>query len=388
MEDILKLWIACQGDMKASEFISLISKFDSAQKALEALQKHLSTAEASVENGNGNGEYFRDFRPKLLSALDVRISDRFLKEFKNSYERFGIKGITILDSEYPDLLREIQDPPPVLFIKGQWPLILDNSTLTIAMVGSRESSEYGTRAAEALAHGLAEKGAVVVSGMARGIDCAAHRGALDGGGKTIAVLGSGLLNVYPKSNLSIFERISTNGAILSEFPPNLKAKPFNFPRRNRIISGMSRGVVVVEAGMKSGSLITVDYALSQGRDVFAVPGNINSLSSKGSNFLIKQGAKIVLCPSDILEEYGVIEEDGRWGGEVKDRNMLSNIEKDEKIPLAYKKICKLLIKKSLSLDELSNALDETACDLLNSMVEMEMTGLVYKLQGRYILSSF
>ena len=388
MEDILKLWIACQGDMKASEFISLIGKFGSAEKALEELQKHLATAGVGAEVENENGEFFKDFRPKLISALDVKISDKFLKEFRESYERFNIKGITIMDSDYPDLLREIQDPPPVLFIKGQWPLILDNSALLIAMVGSRESSEYGTRAAEALAAGLAEKGVIVVSGMARGIDCGAHRGALDGGGKTIAVLGSGLLNVYPKSNLSIFERIAANGAILSEFPPNLKAKPFNFPRRNRIISGISRGVVVVEAGMKSGSLITVDYALSQGRDVFAVPGNINSLSSKGSNFLIKQGAKIVLCPSDILEEYGVIEEDGRWGGEIKDRNMQNNIEKDEKIPLAYKKICRLLIKKPLSLDELSDALNETTCNLLNSVVEMEMKGIVYKLQGRYVLSSF
>ena len=372
MEDILRIWLACQGDMKAVEFSYLLETFGSAGKAVEGFQSYLSKG----KDDEGDDEIFKGLRQKLSSAMDTRINDKLLIDFRNSYEKHGIKAITILDSEYPELLREIQEPPPVLFIKGQWPL-LGLQSLTVAMVGSRNGSEYGIKAANYLAEGLVKKGAIVVSGMALGIDSAAHEGALAAGGKTIAVLGSGLLNIYPSSNRNMFEKIIRSGAVISEFPPDMKAKPYNFPRRNRIISGISKGVVVVEADMKSGSLITVDYALAQGRDVFAVPGNINSKSSRGSNFLIKQGAKIVLKPEDILEEYGITEEDGRWGGEIS-----KNISNE------LKSICEKLETKPLSVDELSILLNKSASELLNSMVELELMGIVYKQRGRYVFNSF
>ena len=373
MEDILRIWLACQGDMKAVEFSYLLETFGSAGKAIESFQTYLSKGKDEEEDN----EIFKCLRQKLSNAMDTRITDKLLIDFKNSYEKHGIKGITILDKEYPDLLREIQEPPPVLFIKGQWPLLGGTDALTVAMVGSRNGSEYGIKAANYLAEGLVKKGAIIVSGMALGIDSAAHEGALAAGGKTIAVLGSGLLNIYPSSNRNMFEKIIRSGAVISEFPPDMKAKPYNFPRRNRIISGISKGVVVVEADMKSGSLITVDYALAQGRDVFAVPGNINSKSSRGSNFLIKQGAKIVLKPEDILEEYGINSEDGRWGGEIS---------KD--ISNELKSICKKLETKPLSVDELSILLNRSASDLLNLMVELELMGIVYKQRGRYVFNSF
>ena len=380
MEDILRIWLACQGDMKAVEFAYLLETFGSAGKAIEGFQTYLSKG----KDEEGEDEIFKDLRQKLANAMDTRITDKLLIDFKNSYEKHGIKGITILDSEYPNLLREIQEPPPVLFIKGQWPLLggtdaqsAGTDALTVAMVGSRNGSEYGIKAANYLAEGLVKKGAIIVSGMALGIDSAAHEGALAAGGKTIAVLGSGLLNIYPSSNRNMFEKIIRSGAVISEFPPDMKAKPYNFPRRNRIISGISKGVVVVEADMKSGSLITVDYALAQGRDVFAVPGNINSKSSRGSNFLIKQGAKIVLKPEDILEEYGINSEDGRWGGEIS-KNISNQL----------KSICEKLETKPLSVDELSILLNRSASDLLNSMVELELMGIVYKQRGRYVFNSF
>ena len=387
MEDILRIWLACQGDMKAVEFSYLLETFGSAGKAVEGFQSYLSKG----KDDEGDDEIFKGLRQKLSSAMDTRINDKLLIDFRNSYEKHGIKAITILNSDYPELLREIQEPPPVLFIKGQWPLLgntdaegriadsllTDKDVLTVAMVGSRNGSEYGIKAANYLAEGLVKKGAIIVSGMALGIDSAAHEGALAAGGKTIAVLGSGLLNIYPSSNRNMFEKIIRSGAVISEFPPDMKAKPYNFPRRNRIISGISKGVVVVEADMKSGSLITVDYALAQGRDVFAVPGNINSKSSRGSNFLIKQGAKIVLKPEDILEEYGITEEDGRWGGEIS-----KNISNE------LKSICQKLETKPLSIDELSILLNRSASELLNSMVELELMGIVYKQRGRYVFNSF
>ena len=313
MEEILKIWLACQGDMSGTEYISLLNNFGTVGKAVEEIEKYLS-----------KGMGYKDcppillkMRPKLLNAFDVKITDKLLLDFEKSYKSQGVRGIVITEKDFPEELREISNPPAALFVKGNPRLIANPNFLRIAMVGARNCSEYGARAAMAIGGGLAERGAIIVSGMALGIDTAAHRGALEVCGKTVAVLGSGILNIYPSSNRGIYEKISEEGAVVSEFPPDLKALAYNFPRRNRIISGLSKGVLVVEAGMKSGSLITVDYALDQGRDVFAIPGNINSVFSKGTNFLIKQGAKIVLRPSDVLEEYGLFEEDKPLGRDLE-----------------------------------------------------------------------
>lgn len=205
--------------------------------------------------------------------------------------------VTWQDDEYPDALKNIFDPPPILYLKGQR---LHAHDVMVAIVGSRKSSTYGRTVAEQLAKQFALKGVTVVSGMARGIDSAAHRGTIHAGGQTIAVLGCGVDVVYPPEHADLYEEIIAKGTILSELPMTTKPDRRNFPARNRIISGLSLATVVVEAGEQSGALITADMALEQGRDVFAVPGNINSGSSKGTNRLIKQGAALIEHADDVL----------------------------------------------------------------------------------------
>ncbi|MEI7591290.1 MAG: DNA-processing protein DprA, partial [Deltaproteobacteria bacterium] len=206
--------------------------------------------------------------------------------------------VTIHDESYPSALRNIYDAPPFLYVKGHL-LPEDNC---VALVGSRRASEYGIFATHKLANELAQRGITVVSGLARGIDATAHRATISSRGRTIAVLGCGIDVVYPLENKTLFEKIPLNGAIVSEYPLGTKPNSEHFPARNRIISGMSLGVVVIEATDKSGSLITARFALEQGREVFAVPGPIGNAGSKGTNMLIKNGAKLIECADDIIDE--------------------------------------------------------------------------------------
>ena len=216
----------------------------------------------------------------------------------------GLGGDVLIldDGTYPALLREISDPPITLYVQGAWSVCLENPCL--AMVGSRRCSTYGQNTATMLARDLASRGVTIISGLARGIDAAAHRGALEAGGRTVAVLGTGLDEVYPRDHGRLAEEIlAAGGALVSQFPFGPPPTPQNFPYRNRIISGLSLGVVIVEAAEYSGSLITARLALEQGREVFAVPGNISSKNSFGTNFLIKgAGAKLVQQWQDIASE--------------------------------------------------------------------------------------
>lgn len=207
--------------------------------------------------------------------------------------------VTLADEDYPPALLEISDPPPLLFLKGKRNLL---GHAAIAVVGSRNATPAGKQNAEAFSRSLSDAGLTIISGLALGIDAAAHRGGLDGGSSTIAVVGTGLDLVYPARNKMLAQEISQNGLIVSEFSLGTPAIAANFPRRNRIISGLSRGVVVVEAALASGSLITARQAVEQGRDVFAIPGSIHSPFSKGTHQLIKQGAKLVDEANDILIE--------------------------------------------------------------------------------------
>ncbi|NLG52582.1 MAG: DNA-protecting protein DprA [Clostridiales bacterium] len=215
--------------------------------------------------------------------------------------RKNIEILTIHDTEYPERLKNIDTPPPVLYLRGKLPDIDD--TPVIAIVGSRRSTPYGLGAAEKISSEISRGGGIVVSGMARGIDSAAHIGALNAGKPTAAVLGCGVDVCYPKENKRLMESIICTGAVISEYPPGTGPEASNFPPRNRIISGLSVGVVVIEAPGRSGSLITANYALEQNRDVFAVPGNIDKASNEGVNNLIKDGAKLVTSGEDVLCEY-------------------------------------------------------------------------------------
>jgi len=214
-----------------------------------------------------------------------------------------VELVTLEDTGYPAALKTIADPPLALYIRGR---LLAEDAIAIALVGSRHASFYGAQTAERLSYELALRGVTVVSGLARGIDGAAHRGALKATGRTIAVLGSGLANMYPPEHESLATSISEHGAVLSEYPMEASPLPHHFPRRNRIISGLSLGVVVVEAAARSGALITADCALEQGREVFAVPGQITTATSQGTHHLLKQGARLVTSVDDILEELRLV----------------------------------------------------------------------------------
>jgi DNA processing protein len=213
----------------------------------------------------------------------------------------GVRPIPLSDPDYPAPLRDIPDPPPLLYVKGTYQ---PEDQIAIALVGSRKCTPYGVRIAERLAASLARVGITVVSGLARGIDGAAHRGALKAGGRTIAVLANGLSEIYPPEHQGLAEEIAAAGAIVSEMPMRQGPLSELFPRRNRIISGLCLGVVIVEAAPKSGSLITAKHAMEQNREVFAVPGPVDSISSRGCHHLIRDGARLVETVEDILEELG------------------------------------------------------------------------------------
>jgi DNA processing protein len=244
------------------------------------------------------------------AGLDKRASAEFitfrgkvrLDEHQRRISAAGARVIFWPDADYPPLLAHIDDPPIALYIRGS---LLPDDELALAIVGARKASAYGREVAQYFARRLAERGVTILSGLAHGVDAAAHRGALEAGGRTIAVLGSGIDVIYPYDHRALAEEIVAQGAVISEFPPGTKPDRFNFPRRNRILSGMSLGVLVAEATDKSGALITASLAAEQGKDVFAVPGNIFSDASSGVNRLIQDGAKPVMKIEDILEELNI-----------------------------------------------------------------------------------
>ena len=244
----------------------------------------------------------KEIGPIIGARVPQAIKDIDLKKELDLIKKHKVKVITFLDKDYPENLKNIYDPPVVLYVKGE---ILPEDKLAIAIVGSRLASFYGLQTAERLGFELASHGITVVSGLARGIDSSAHKGVLKARKRTIAVLGSGLANIYPDEHVKLAEKISESGAVISEFPMLTRPDKGNFPKRNRVISGLSLGVVCVEAAEKSGALITCDCALEQGREVFAVPGKVDSMTSKGTNKLIKQGAKLAQGVEDILEELNI-----------------------------------------------------------------------------------
>ncbi len=231
-------------------------------------------------------------------------------KFKNIYNidkyigymvKNNIEIISIQDQRYPEILKTIYDPPVSLYIRGNIEIL---NSCSIAIIGCRNCTQYGKNVAQKLAYNISKQEVNIVSGLAKGIDAIAHKGTIIAGGKTIAVLGNGLDTIYPSENITLAKEIlKTGGAIISEYPLGEKPQKQNFPERNRIVSGLSKGIIVVEAKEKSGTLITVDFALEQGRDVFVVPGNIDSKNSAGTNELIKQGAKLITSYRDVIQEY-------------------------------------------------------------------------------------
>lgn len=282
------------------------------------------------------------------------------------------------DEEYPPLLRAIADPPPVLWVRGQAGVL---QRPAVAIVGSRAASAYALEVASRLGSELAERGVLVVSGLARGADGAAHRGCLQAGGATLAVLGSGLDRIYPPEHADLADRICCDGALVSELGPGVPPLPEHFPLRNRVISGISLAVVVVEANEKSGSLITARCALEQGRDVMAVPGSVLGGRNRGSHALLKDGAKVVETADDILEELGV----ALGGAESRDRRDGGKISSK---PLEIDELLqKLTPGQAYDVDELSATVGLTGSALLPRLTQWEMRGQLKKVAGgRYFVA--
>lgn len=285
-----------------------------------------------------------------------------------------IETIKLDDKDYPKILKQIHKPPRELYVKGR---ILQDKELAIAIVGSRLASMYGFTTAERLGYELASRGLVVVSGLARGIDSAAHKGALKAHGKTIAVLGTGLDITYPPENKKLaLEIVEKNGALISEFPIGTPPAPKNFPQRNRIISGLSLAVVVVEAAKDSGALITADFALEQNREVFAVPGKVDSATSFGTNKLIKEGAKLVQTAEDIMEELELkLKTSGVSGAE----RLEPNISPDEKM------VYESLSEEAKYLDDVVEEVKLPLNKTQELLLRLQIRKLVRELPGKHFI---
>ncbi len=298
-----------------------------------------------------------------------------------------IRKVTVNDREYPENLKNIYDPPKALYVNGA---LEADDKMAVALVGSRRASIYGLEACEDLAYELACRGVTVVSGMARGIDSAAHRGALKANGRTIAVMGSGHNEIYPPENKRLYEDIAKAGAVVTEFEDDAPPLPANFPRRNRIISGLALGVVVVEAAKNSGALITANFALEQGREVFAVPGKISSHTSAGANELIKDGARLVQSVDDILEELHMAEI-RPVSGENKEKLDDSIAKKTRayiynSLTEKERKVYKAMSDDSITIDEVLEKTSLSPQEARDVLLKLELKKLIRRLPGEnYVL---
>jgi DNA processing protein len=315
--------------------------------------------------------------PRLAAAIHSQATPDGVYREIEAIADSDFQVLTQNDEAYPHLLHHIPDPPPVLYIHGR----LDLSAYQIAVVGSRMATSYGRNTAKRLCEQLVKHDIVITSGMARGIDTCAHKGALAAGGKTVAVLGSGLKNVYPPENRKLFDIIAENGAVISEFALHAEPEPGHFPQRNRIISGISLGTVVVEAAQRSGSLITARLAAEQGREVFAIPGSIQAPTTRGTHNLIQQGAKLVQTARDILEELepqmvqpcgSPKKEDGS-----APRSRPAQLSKNES------RVLDALGPYPLHIDELARQLNQHAGRLAATLSQLELKGMIVQEAGKY-----
>jgi DNA processing protein len=361
VEDSLKYWVA----------LNLV------------LAEHLKAAKKIVDHFPAIEDVFKTTSRELVALglekekAQALTSSKILDKARREIERLKRKKYSILTLEnknYPEYLREIFDPPFVLYCAGNIEALKGPA---VSIVGARKPSAYGRAVAEKLARDLASRGIVVVSGLARGVDSIAHWGALEGG-KTVAVLGSGLEIIYPRENHALFHKVIEQGAVVSEFP--LKSRPlgFHFPVRNRIISGLSLAVVVVEATKKSGSLISARLALEQNREVMAVPGNITSDLSQGTNWLIKTGAKLVESWEDVAEELA---------SPLKEKLLCQKKEEKEEpssLSPQEQKVFGLLGSDTLThIDELVEGTEFSVSEILSVLLKLELKGFVFQRPGKY-----
>lgn len=347
--------------------IKLLEKFKTPGAILKARLSEIR----EVENiGNEVAKKIVENRDKIDLDKQLKLID------KNKAE-----VIPLNSQNYPAQLKAIFDPPLVLFVKGK---ILPDDYFSIAIVGTRLASVYGRNISEKISAQLAERGLTVVSGGARGIDTSAHRAALRALGRTIAVLGSGVDVNYPLENGKLFDEVSKNGAVISEFPMGTEPNRINFPMRNRIISGLSLGVVVIEAPIKSGALITVKHALEQGREIFSVPGEANKFNSQGTNQLIREGAKLVENADDIIEElkdviYGKLKEKNKEKIQASEEKSIlpgTGLDKEEE------EVYGLVGRENTHIDEIAGRSGLNAAKVLGILTRLELKKLIRELPGK------
>jgi len=357
-------------------FAKMIKHFGAADKALGA-----SVSELAKIDGIGfkTAEQITATRDKFDVTGELELANKL-----------GVWIINMEDKRYPPVLKQIYDPPPVLYIKGR---LTRQDNLAISIVGTRRCSLYGQEQASRLAHLLSSAGFTIISGMARGIDTAAHHGALSAGGRTIAVQGCGLANIFPPENKKLFELIAESGACISELPLRYEPLSENFPPRNRIIAGLSLGTIVIEAGLNSGALITARAALENNREVMAVPGKIDSPVSKGSHQLIKQGAKLIESVEDVMEALGYIGEQlqshvtaaaqkasERVEAPLFDASQF-NLSSDEK------KIFDCLEKEPLHIDQIIADTNLPPGSINAGLISLRLKGLIKQLPGNLFLKN-
>ncbi len=357
-------------DLGPSRIRQLVTEFKRPETLHKAVPKHFVKLDG----------FDATLASKVVTNIKKTINDsgiqREIDNQINLVDKYNAKIITVFDESYPANLKNIYDPPLLLFVRGE---IIPDDSYSLAVVGSRNVSEYGVLTAEKLSGELAVKGITIVSGMAAGIDSHAHWGCLKTGGRTIAVLGCGLDYIYPASNKKLYEEIIDNGAVISEYPFKTKPLKDNFPARNRIISGLSLGTIIIEASKKSGSLITAKYALEQNREVFAVPGNVSSSRSEGTNALIRDSAaKLVLNADDILTEIGPQVSFGENDSDQK-------TELKIKLSESEKEVYDLLDEEPVHVDQMVQKSRLTSPIILTQLLTLELKGIIRKLPGgRYV----
>jgi DNA processing protein len=289
-------------------------------------------------------------------------------------QRHGVTIVTLEEADYPKPLRTIADPPLALYVRG---VFASRDQVAVSIVGARRASIYGAQCAERLGCDLALRGVTVVSGLARGIDGAAHRGALRASGRTLAVLGSGLARIYPPEHEPLAEQVAQHGALISEYPMEMAPLPHNFPRRNRLISGLSLGGVVGEAAQRSGALITVDCALEQGREVFAVPGPMTSVTSQGTHQLLKQGARLVTSVDDILEELRLTLQP------IQERPSTGTVDVEVRLPETEQRVFVCMSESQPShIDAIAAQSGLSMPEVSSALVQLELKRRVQQLPGK------
>jgi DNA processing protein len=300
----------------------------------------------------------------------IKQSRKDITEYLKKLQDYDVQVLTILDQGYPNTLREIPHPPPILYVRGTFQT---DDDIAIGMVGSRKASYYGKRVAEKFSRELVSRGFSIVSGMARGIDTIAHQAAIHEGGRTIAFLGSGIDVVYPRENRRLMQNIIRHGAVVSEFPLGTEPVAINFPQRNRLISGMSLGILIVEATLKSGTFTTVKWALEQGKEVFAMPGDILRKTSSGANKLIQRGAKLVVEIDDIVEEFPFLRQQEAVSPTPVPEAELSSTEK---------MVFDSLNASPKLIDDIIDTIRLPSSKTASILLSLEIKGLVQQLPGK------